>query len=87
MGRLQGANLIALAPGSYSSEVLEKARSAWGVKTIPFYRDPDNTLFKRFKVRGVPHTVILDGKGKVAEEMKGYGGLEAFKEALGKVGL
>jgi len=87
MGRLQGANLIALAPGSYSSEVLEKARSAWGVKTIPFYRDPDNTLFKRFKVRGVPHTVILDARGKVKEELKGYGGLDSFRKALDSVGL
>ena len=87
MGRLQGANLIALAPGSYSSEVLEKARSAWGVKTVPFYRDPDNTLFKRFKVGGVPHTVFFDNRGKKKKELKGYGGLEAFRKALEDVGL
>ena len=87
MARLQGANLIALAPGSYDAGVLEKARSAWGIKTIQFYRDAENVLFKRFKVRGVPHTVILDAAGKVKEEMKGYGGLDSFRKALEGVDL
>lgn len=87
MARLQGANLIALAPGSYSAEVLEKARSSWGIRNIQFYRDVENVLFKRFKVRGVPHTVILDARGKIKEELKGYGGLDSFRKALDSVGL
>jgi thioredoxin-related protein len=87
MRRLEGANVVALAPGGYSAEVLERARSAWGVKNLPFYRDPGNTLFKRFKVGGVPHTVFFDNRGKKKKELKGYGGLEAFRKALEDVGL
>jgi thioredoxin-related protein len=87
MQRLEGANVVALAPGSYSAEVLEKARSAWGVKSIPFYRDPGNVLFTRFKVSGVPHTILFDSRGKVKEELKGYGGVEPFRKALEGLGL
>jgi hypothetical protein len=87
MGRLGSANVIALAPGGYSAEVLERARKAWGIRSIPFYRDPGNVLFKRFKVSGVPHTILFDGRGKMKEELKGYGGLERFREALGKAGI
>lgn len=87
MQRLEGANVVVLAPGSYSAEVLERTRSAWGVKTLPFYRDPDNTLFKRFNVKGVPHTVFFDLRGKKKGELKGYGGVGAFRKALGGIGL
>jgi len=87
MKRFEGARVVALAPGGYSVEVLERARSAWGVKTIPFYRDPGNVLFTRFKVSGVPHTVIFDSRGKMKEELKGYGGVEPFRKALTGVGL
>ena len=87
MKRFEGANVVALAPGGYSAEVLERARSAWGVKAIPFYRDPGNVLFTRFKVSGVPHTVIFDSRGKMKEELKGYGGVEPFRKALTGVGL
>jgi thioredoxin-related protein len=78
---------VALAPGSLSAEMLERTRAAWGVKTIPFYRDPDNTLFKRFKVTGVPHTVVFDSRGKKKTELKGYGGMEPFRKALDALGL
>jgi thioredoxin-related protein len=67
--------------------MLERTRAAWGVKTIPFYRDPDNTLFKRFKVTGVPHTVVFDSRGKKKTELKGYGGMEPFRKALDALGL
>ena len=87
MQRLEGANVVALAPGGYSAEVLERARSAWGVKSIPFYRDPGNVLFTRFKVSGVPHTILFDNRGKMKEELKGYGGVEPFRKALAGVGL
>jgi len=87
MKRFEGASVVALAPGGYSADVLERARSAWGVKTIPFYRDPGNVLFTRFKVSGVPHTVIFDSRGKMKEELKGYGGVEPFRKALAGVGL
>jgi len=87
MKRFEGASVVALAPGGYSADVLERARSAWGVKTIPFYRDPGNVLFTRFKVSGVPHTVIFDSRGKMKEELKGYGGVEPFRKALTGVGL
>jgi len=87
MRRLEGANVVALAPGGYSAEVLERARSAWGVKSIPFYRDPGNVLFTRFKVSGVPHTILFDSRGKIKEELKGYGGVEPFRKALDGLGL
>jgi hypothetical protein len=87
MRRLEGANVVALAPGGYSAEVLERARSAWGVKSIPFYRDPGNVLFTRFNVSGVPHTILFDSRGKQKEELKGYGGVEPFRKALVGLGL
>ncbi len=87
MRRLEGANVVALAPGSLSPEALERTRSSWGIKTIPFYRDPGNLLFKRFNVRGVPHTVVFDSRGKKKTELKGYGGMEPFRKALEDLGL
>lgn len=87
MAKLEGANVVALAPGAYSAEILERARTSWGIRSIPFYRDPGNVLFKRFKVSGVPHTVLFDGKGHMKDELKGYGGVEPFRKALEKTGL
>ena len=87
MRRFEGANVIALAPGSYSAAVLERTRANWGIRVIPFYRDPENVLFKRFNVKGVPHTVIFDSRGKRKEELKGYGGEEPFRKALDGLGL
>ena len=87
MRRLEGANVVALAPGSLSAEMLERTRSSWGVKRIPFYRDPGNLLFKRFNVRGVPHTVVFDSRGKKKTELKGYGGMEPFRKVLKELGL
>ena len=40
--------------------------------TLPVYRDPEGTLAKRFQVRAIPTTVVLDQNAEIYYRTKGY---------------
>lgn len=40
--------------------------------TYPVALDPDNSLYEGYGVRGLPTTVILDGRGRIRERWVGF---------------
>jgi thiol-disulfide isomerase/thioredoxin len=40
--------------------------------TLPVYRDPEGTLAKRFQVKAIPTTIVLDQNAEIHYRTKGY---------------
>jgi cytochrome c biogenesis protein CcmG/thiol:disulfide interchange protein DsbE len=40
--------------------------------SIPVYRDPEGRLARKFKVTAIPTTILIDQRGEVAYQTRGY---------------
>jgi len=49
--------------------------------------DPNNAVALKYRVEGIPRTLLIDRKGIVRADLVGGRGLEELREELKKIGL
>lgn len=83
----QRFRIVAVAPGGFSDEVLDAVVSKWELNRVEVYSDPGNGLFKSFRVKKVPYTVIFDEGGSQQEAFLGAARASDFEKILGELQL
>lgn len=78
----RGIRIVAVAPGGFSDTVLDAVVSKWELDRVEVYSDPGNALFKAFRVKKVPFTVLFDVDGNQKEAFLGAADASELEELI-----
>lgn len=66
-----GVVLLAVSQDRGGAKVVEPFVAKLGLGTLKYYLDPKSTVGHAFEVRGLPTTIVIDGKGQVLGRVEG----------------
>jgi len=78
----QGIRIVAVTDGGFSGAVLRAVVSKWELNRVEVCGDPGNALFKSFRVKKVPYTVIFDAEGNQKEAFLGAANASELEELI-----
>jgi peroxiredoxin len=84
--RFAQKGLVIIGITSDDADTIKRVTQRFGV-TFRLMHDPNNAVALKYRVEGIPRTLLIDRKGIVRADLVGGRGLEELREELKKIGL